>query len=363
LTAPATVLVVDDNGINRDLLTRRLDRLGYAVRSAENGRQALEQLASGGIDLVLLDIMMPEMDGFQVLEHRRADPRLQEVPFVVLSALDELDSVVRCVELGAEDYLTKPFNPVLLRARIEASLERKQLHDRELEYTHQLAVERERSERLLLNILPASIAERLKSGESPIADRLVEVTALFSDLVGFTELTQSVPPGEMVEILNRVFSAFDSLVDEHGVEKIKTLGDGYVVLAGAPAPMPNHAEAIANVALGMRIAIQRLRLETGWPLDIRIGIDSGGPVVAGVVGRKKFAYDVWGDTINTASRMESHGVAGEIQVTDATYERLRHAYEFAERGNISVKSKGAMHTYFLLSKRGSPRLAEPGRKW
>jgi class 3 adenylate cyclase len=363
LTAPATVLVVDDNGINRDLLTRRLDRLGYAVRSAENGRQALEQLASGGIDLVLLDIMMPEMDGFQVLEYRRADPRLQEVPFVVLSALDELDSVVRCVELGAEDYLTKPFNPVLLRARIEASLERKQLHDRELEYTHQLAVERERSERLLLNILPASIAERLKSGESPIADRLVEVTALFSDLVGFTELTQSVPPGEMVEILNRVFSAFDSLVDEHGVEKIKTLGDGYVVLAGAPAPMPNHAEAIANVALGMRIAIQRLRLETGWPLDIRIGIDSGGPVVAGVVGRKKFAYDVWGDTINTASRMESHGVAGEIQVTDATYERLRHGYEFAERGNISVKSKGTMHTYFLLSKRGSPRLAEPGRKW
>jgi class 3 adenylate cyclase len=348
--APSTVLVVDDNSVNRDLLSRRLNRLGYVVRSAENGRQALGELASGAIDLVLLDIMMPEMNGFQVLEHRRGDPQLQEVPFIVLSALDEIESVVRCIELGAEDYLTKPFNPVLLRARIESSLERKQLHDREREYTRLLAVERERSERLLLNVLPASIAERLKAGEVLIADRLPEVTALFSDVVGFTELSLSVPPAEMVQMLNRMFSAFDSLVEEHGVEKIKTSGDGYVVLGGAPAPMADHARAVAELALGMRKVVEGLRRETGWPLDIRLGIDTGGPVVGGVVGRKKFFYDVWGDTINTASRMESHGVPGQIQVTQATYERLRDAYEFEERGKISVKGKGVMRTYFLLGK-------------
>jgi adenylate cyclase len=256
----------------------------------------------------------------------------------VLSALDEVDSVVRCIELGAEDYLTKPFNPVLLRARIEASLERKQLHDRERE--------------LLLNILPESIADRLKNREKLIADRHLDVTALFADLVGFTELSVTVPPADMVQMLNRIFSAFDSLVEEHGVEKIKTVGDGYFVLAGAPAAMPDHVEAIAQLALAMRNVIDGLRRETGWPLDIRIGIDTGGPVVAGVVGRKKFVYDVWGDTINTASRMESHGVPGEIQVTEATYHKLRHAYEFEERGNISVKSKGMMRTYFLVGKQG-----------
>jgi class 3 adenylate cyclase len=329
----------------------RLAREGYSsVTTANNGRDALELLRSRPFDLVLLDIMMPEMNGFQVLEHRRGDPQLQEVPFIVLSALDEIESVVRCIELGAEDYLTKPFNPVLLRARIESSLERKQLHDREREYTRLLAVERERSERLLLNVLPASIAERLKAGEVLIADRLPEVTALFSDVVGFTELSLSVPPAEMVQMLNRMFSAFDSLVEEHGVEKIKTSGDGYVVLGGAPAPMADHARAVAELALGMRKVVEGLRRETGWPLDIRLGIDTGGPVVGGVVGRKKFFYDVWGDTINTASRMESHGVPGQIQVTQATYERLRDAYEFEERGKISVKGKGVMRTYFLLGK-------------
>jgi class 3 adenylate cyclase len=359
--APSTILVVDDNSMNRDLLSRRLDRLGYIVRSAENGREALDELASGDVDLVLLDIMMPEMDGFEVLEHRRADPHLQEVPFIVLSALDELESVVRCIELGAEDYLTKPFNPVLLRARIESSLERKMLHDREREFTRLLAIERERSERLLLNVLPASIAERLKAGEGLIADRLPEVTALFSDLVGFTELSLTVSPADMVQMLNRMFSAFDSLVEEHGVEKIKTSGDGYVVLGGAPAPMPGHAGAVAELALGMREVVESLRHETGWPLDIRIGIDTGGPVVGGVVGRKKFFYDVWGDTINTASRMESHGVPGQIQVTQATYDRLRDAYEFEERGKISVKGKGTMRTYFLLCKQASASAADPGR--
>lgn len=351
----ARLLVVDDNETNRDILSRRLERLGYNVTRAADGQAALDELNTGDIDLVLLDVLMPGMNGYEVLERRHADKRLSDVPVIMISALDELDSVVRCIEMGAEDYLFKPFDPVLLRARIGACLEKKQLRDREAEYLRILAAEREKSEHLLLNILPQPIAERLKVQQGIIADGLPEVTALFADLVGFTKLSEEVSPQAMVEMLNRIFSDFDELAERYGVEKIKTMGDGYEIIAGAPIPRADHAEAVANVALGMRDVICRIRDESGWPLDIRIGIDSGGPVVAGVVGRKKFVYDVWGDTINTASRMESHSLPGSIQITERTYQRLRHsAFVFEDRGVIPVKSKGEMRTYFLRDKTPKP---------
>jgi len=345
------VLVVDDNASNRDILSRRLTRLGYTVSCAENGRLALERLQRADIDLVLLDVMMPEMDGFDVLAVRRQDAQLAEVPVIVLSAQDELDSAVRCIELGADDYLLKPYEPVLLRARIGAALERKQLRDREKEYAALLAWERERSERLLRNMLPEPIAARLKDVQTIIADTLAEVSVLFADLVGFTALSLRVSPHAMVVVLNRIFSAFDSLAAEHGLEKIKTLGDGYEVIAGAPLPRPDHSEAVAEMALGMLAVIRELSAETGWPLDIRIGIDTGGPVVAGVIGQTKYVYEVWGDCVNTASRMESHGLAGCIQVTAAAYEQLRERYTFTERGTIEVKGKGTMSTYLLTGRR------------
>jgi class 3 adenylate cyclase len=312
---------------------------------------ALERLQCGGIDLVLLDVMMPEMDGFDVLALRRQDARLAEVPVIVLSAQDELDSAVRCIELGADDYLLKPYESVLLRARIGAALERKQLRDREKEYVQLLAWERERSERLLRNMLPEPIAARLKDAQTVIADTLAEVSVLFADLVGFTALSLSVSPHAMVAMLNRIFSAFDSLAAAHGLEKIKTIGDGYEVIAGAPLPRADHPEAVAEMALGMQAVIRELSAETGWPLDIRIGIDTGGPVVAGVIGHTKYVYEVWGDCVNTASRMESHGLAGCIQVTAAAYTRLRERYTFTDRGTIDVKGKGTMSTYLLTGRR------------
>ncbi|MBD2311402.1 response regulator [Desertifilum sp. FACHB-1129] len=344
------VLVVDDVETNRELLARRLRRQGHTVTIAENGIQALELLRSQPFDLVLLDIMMPQMDGFEVLEQLKADSELRYLPVVMISALDDLDSVVRCIELGAEDYLFKPFNPILLQARIRACLEKKRLRDQEQAYLEKLQAEQEKSEKLLLNILPQAIADRLKQGKSTIADSFADVTVLFADIVGFTKLAAQLDPTELINLLNDVFSVFDNLADLHGLEKIKTIGDAYMVVGGLPTPKANHAEAIAEMALDMQDAVSNVKTKTGEAFSIRIGIHTG-PVVAGVIGQKKFTYDLWGDTVNIASRMESHGVAGAIQLTTTTFELLRDRYLFQKRGTIFVKDKGEMTTYLLLGKK------------
>ena len=209
-----------------------------------------------------------------------------------------------------------------------------------------LRVQQEQSERLLLNILPEEIANRLKRGDSTIADTFAEVTVLFADIVGFTQLSSRVSPTQLVSLLNDIFSTFDNLAERHGLEKIKTIGDAYMVVGGLPIPRPDHAEAIAEMALDMQQAITDFSNTHSQAFSIRIGINSG-PVVAGVIGIKKFIYDLWGDTVNTASRMESHGKPGCIQVTETTYQKLQEKYSFENRGAIEVKGKGQMTTYLL----------------
>ena len=222
----------------------------------------------------------------------------------------------------------------------------------------QAALEREqaRSEGLLLNILPAPIAERLKAGHQTIADGYAEVTILFADLVGFTRLSTAVAPEQLVAMLNRLFSHFDELSSHHGVEKIKTIGDAYMACAGVPIARPDHAEAIADMALAMRDAVAAHNREFGGDLQIRIGINTG-PVVAGVIGLKKFIYDLWGDTVNLASRMESHGIPDGIQVSAATWENLRNRYEFEARGAIDVKGIGHVEAYLLKGRKLDASLA------
>lgn len=212
-----------------------------------------------------------------------------------------------------------------------------------------LRIEQEKAELLLLNILPKPIADRLKQNPQSIADSFADVTVLFADLVNFTRLSEQISPTELVEMLNRIFSAFDVLAEKHGLEKIKTIGDSYMVVGGLPMLRPDHAEAIAEMALDMISEIIRLNAKYNETFNIRIGINTG-PVVAGVIGIKKFIYDLWGDTVNTASRMESHGLPGCIQVTEVTYKRLENQYLFDYRGVISVKGKGEMITYFLTGK-------------
>jgi class 3 adenylate cyclase len=341
------ILVVDDDFTNRSLLATNLEEEGFTVEQAEDGLQALERLRTRPFDVVLLDLLMPEMDGFEVLKRMKAESKLQHIPVIVVSAEDDMESIVRCIEMGATDHQVKPFDPVLLHARVDASLAAKRLHDQEQAYFKLIQAERQRSERLLLNILPKPIADRLKQGESTIADSHTEVTVLFADIVGFTKLSARISPNELVILLNEIFSTFDQLAEQHGLEKIKTIGDNYMVVGGLPTPRMDHAEAVAEMALDMQKSITPFDTNSGESLSIRIGINTG-PVVAGVIGTKKFSYDLWGDTVNTASRMESHGVVDGIQVTASAYELLKDKYLFEERGVIEIKGKGEMKTYLLI---------------
>jgi adenylate cyclase len=345
------LLVVDDNEMNRDLLSRRLQRQGHTIVTANNGREAIDQMRSQPFDLVLLDVMMPEMNGYETLERLKQDPDLRHIPVIMISALDDIESVVRCIELGAEDYLFKPFNPTLLKARIGACLEKKRLRDQEQSYLKLIQAEQEKSERLLLNVLPKAIADQLKQSSQTIAENFTEVTVLFADLVNFTELSSKLSPAELVGLLNQIFSTFDQLAELYGLEKIKTIGDSYMVVGGLPLPQAGHAEAIAQMALDMQTAIAQINIShihpSFGPLQMRVGINTG-PVGAGVIGIKKFTYDLWGDTVNIASRMESLSLPGRIQVSAATYERLQDKFQFEKRGPIEVKGKGEMTTYFLL---------------
>jgi len=334
------ILVVDDNASNRDLLSRRLQREGYRVTSVEGGAAALAMIAAEGFDLVLLDLMMPGMSGFEVLNRLKADGGTRHIPVIMISALDELDSTVRCIEAGAEDYLPKPFNPVLLRARINACLEKKRLLD-------ELHAEKERSEALLLNILPRTIVERMRLGETAIADRIAEATVLFSDLVDFTLLSATLSPEETVKLLSLLFSQFEDLAVRHGLETIKTIGDGYMVTGGILERQPNAAVAVAEMGLSMLEVVERAGRAIDKKLQLRIGVHTGGPIVAGVLGTHKIAYDVWGDTVNTAKRMESYGLPGQIHVSAATRRLLGDAFRFEPRGLLDVKGKGSMETYFV----------------
>ena len=349
-SAASTVLVVDDNEDNRVLIAARVRRLGHHAVLAASAREALELVRTQEFDLVLLDLLMPEMTGYEMLQYLKADPALYHLPVIIISGISDITSIVKCIELGAEDYLFKPIHTVMLTARIRASLDKKWFHDREAAYIRALEVEQDKSERLLLNILPAPIVERLKQDERTIADAYPEVTVLFADIVNFTRQTSASAPWAMVDMLNQIFTQFDLLARTHGLEKIKTMGDAYMAVGGLPIPRPDHAEAVAEMALDMQDTIAGFRFSDGTPCSIRVGIHTG-PVVAGVIGRDKFSYDLWGDTVNIASRMESQGLPHRIQVTRTTYERLQDRYRFEERGLLPIKGRGNLPVYFLIGRR------------
>ena len=223
-----------------------------------------------------------------------------------------------------------------------------------------LEAEQRRSEQLLLNILPAPIADELRGGATTIAESYPDVTVLFADIVGFTPLAEELGAQALVDLLNEVFIVFDGLAEAAGIEKIKTIGDAYMVVGGLPTPRPDHLAAVLELALAMCDAISKVRTPHGDPLQLRVGIDVG-PVVAGVIGRRKFSYDVWGDTVNTASRMESHGVLGRIQVTERVALAASQEFEFEERPSLAVKGKGTMKTFLLVGARSS--LGPESRAW
>lgn len=344
------ILVVDDIEANRDLLARRLKRDGYRVWTADGGYSALEMIARQSFDLVMLDLMMPDLNGFEVLARLKKDGSLRDTPVIMISALDEIESVARCIEAGAEDYLPKPFNPTLLQARISAALEKNNWRERERRYLEMMEAEKQKYKDLLISILPQQIVTRLNDGEATIADRHNDVTVLFSDIVGFTKMSAKLPPAHVVDYLNRVFTGFDKTAKELGVEKIKTIGDAYMVAAGVPEDREDHAEVIVEMALKMLEQVEALNHETDHPMHIRVGVHSG-PVVAGIIGSHRFLYDVWGDTVNFASRLEATGTPGRVQVSEITARKIAHRFDVSEPVDTRVKGKGQVRTYYVTQRK------------
>ena len=472
------IVIVDDKPTNLGVLFDFLTDSGFKVLVAQDGESAIQKVEYAHPDLILLDVMMPGIDGFETCRRLKANPSTQDIPVIFMTALSETVDKVKGFSLGAVDYVTKPVQQEEVRARVTLHLTirnlQKKLQEQNLQLQKaeekyrsifenategifqatpegryitanpalarifgysspeilmneitdigkQLYVEpmrrddlvalmhredilsdfesqvnrrdgsviwisenirtvrdakgellyyegsvtditerkqsevalrlaRKRAELLLLNILPQPIAERLKRGQRTLAESFEDVTVLFADLVDFTKFSAQTSPTELVELLNVIFSKFDRLAEQHGIEKIKTIGDAYMVVAGLPMPRRDHASAIAQMALDMQDAIAQLNLDLDKSFRLRMGIHSG-PVVAGVIGIRKFSYDLWGDTVNIASRMESQGLPGFIQVSATTYELLRDRYVLEERSPIQVKGKGEMITYLLTSRK------------
>lgn len=332
---PPRILVVEDAPANIQALSATLRAAGYQLSVATDGNQALDVLGRVRPDLILLDVMMPEMDGFETCERIKAHDAWRHIPIIFLTARTETADIVKGFELGAVDYVTKPFNAHELLARVNTHLTIDRLN--------------RENERLLLSILPAAIATRLRFGAERIADHFSAVSVLFADLVRFTELSARMAPEALVAMLDEVFSRFDALAHRQGVEKIKTIGDCYMAVCGVPEARPDHAAALADLALEMLACLRQFNAERGARLRLRIGLHTG-PVVAGVIGRSKFIYDLWGDTVNLASRMEATGEPDRIQVTREMRDALGGDFGFEERGEVEVKGKGRMRTWFLLGR-------------
>lgn len=343
------ILIVEESEFSRGLLARQLEFEGHKVIEAEDGVAGFRMLEKGGVDAVLLGVILPRLNGYQFLEKLGAYPSLKTVPVLMTSALDNEGMALKCIELGAVDFLHKPINPIVLKTRLGAAMERKWLRDQQQKYMKKIRTEKKKSDELLLNVLPKPIATRLKRGESVIADSYPDVSVLFVDLKNFTVLSSKLSPEELVHFLNDMFVLFDALCDKHGLEKIKTIGDCYMVVGGFFNQKVNHAKAMAEFALDMIQEYPNV-VPAEYNILLRVGIHTG-KAVAGVIGTKKFAFDIWGDTVNVASRMESHGEPGRVQVSEATYKAIKDDFEFEDRGEIEIKGKGMMRTYFILRRK------------
>lgn len=380
----AKILIVDDVDANVRLLERTLGGAGYtSITSTMDPLEVCRLHLENNYDLILLDLQMPGMDGFGVMEGLSEIEAGGYLPVLVVTA--QPAHKLRALRAGAKDFIGKPLDLAEVQARVRNMIEVRLLHAalksravqlaqslRDVEESRKLiqkrgeeiealykrvVAEQQRSERLLLNVLPRAIAERLKGrgdeavGELPeiIADSFPEVTILFADIVGFTQFSAGVSPEALVKLLNEIFTEYDSIADARGLEKIKSIGDAYMAAAGLPVPVADHAARAAHMALDMLDALAEFNRRTGNNIELRIGLHSGA-AVAGVIGKRKFIYDLWGASVNTASRMESHGLPGRIQISGATRALLGDSFLLEERGAIEVKGMGAMQTWFLTGR-------------
>jgi len=327
----ARLLVVDDNKVNRLLLARSLELQGHGVDSAENGRVALEKLRHEGFDLVLLDMEMPEMDGFAVLDEMMRDLALRDLPVIVTSSLEGIDNIVRCIELGAEDYLTKPVNPVMLKARIGACLEKKRLRDQQKELVRRFAT--------------PEVAKDLQKSGFALGGKRLRATVMFSDIRSFTPLVESQSPEETIDLLNTYYTLMFDAISGHGGIVSQIAGDGLMAIFGAPLPLPDHCEAAVGAALEMIEMVELFNVERVAAAKPRIRIGIGiatGEMVAGYTGTNERAtYTCIGDPVNVASRLETHTktAAVPILIDGATRLGLGAGITVDALGPVSIRGK------------------------
>lgn len=339
------LLVVDDNKVNRLLLGRGLEGQGHHVTFAENGREALDLLRSQHFDLVLLDIMMPELDGYEVLERLTSDVDLRNIPVIMTSAMDEIDSVARCIELGAEDYLFKPVNPILLKARISASLEKKRLRDQQ--------------EELIRKFATSDVADQLMENGFELGGKYVEATALFADIRSFTTLAESQSPADTIELLNTYFTLMFDAVEGHGGIVNQIVGDGIMAMFGAPVPREDHRKRAVATGLEMVELVDLFNQEQAaldkTQIQIGVGIASG-RVIAGYTGTlDRATYTAVGDTVNLAARLESHTkvVGVPILINEDVFNGLNGSFSTEEHDPVQLKGKTETVRVFSVSGKGS----------
>ena len=341
------ILIVDDNEDNRYTLQLLLESDGHErIASASGGNEAIALVEKKKFSLVLLDMMMPDLNGDEVLKIIKGNPDTRDIPVVMISADSDTEKVSKCIELGADDYLPKPFNPTILRARIGSALRQGSLRALQSEYVSQMEQAKKDSDSLLRNMLPSEIAARLRRGESNIADSFEDATVMFADVVGFGKITARMKAYEIVGCLNHLFSEFDQLAEDAGIEKIKTIGDNYMTVAGVPTPRSGHGRIAAKLALDIVAAAGRLQSRLPVPFPIRVGLHSG-PVMAGVIGTRKFVYDVWGDTVNIAARVEAASQPNRVLASAATAKILGADFVLDGPHNIETKEARVLETFFV----------------
>ncbi|TGN08065.1 adenylate/guanylate cyclase domain-containing protein [Leptospira ilyithenensis] len=391
------ILFAEDNSIQGVVLKRLLTAQGFTIAWGKNGKEALHLLETFKPDLIITDVEMPEMDGFEFCQVVKSHPEDKKIPLIICSSLSEPEDIIRGIEVGANGYVTKPYEETFLMYRINALLnnpigdseeeapvninyagreyqitadkmhilqmllsiyentikQNKELMAAQIEITQKAqALEKslDESERLLKNILPVKIADRLKHHGYDEPESFSSVSVLFTDFKGFTDVAEFLSPKELVEQLDLCFAQFDAITEMYNLEKLKTIGDSYMAAGGLPEINFTHPVDTVRAALEIKDFMdttKSIRINQGLPYwELRIGIHSG-PVVAGVIGNKKFAYDMWGDTVNTASRMESSGEIGKVNISRATYELVKDFFDCEYRGKVEAKNKGTIDMFFV----------------
>ncbi|MEP3639849.1 MAG: adenylate/guanylate cyclase domain-containing protein [Paracoccaceae bacterium] len=337
------ILVIDDVEANRELLRRHLVRRNHTVVTAATALEALSLLKVTNFELLLVDVLMPDMNGIDLLGELKSDENLRDIPVIMVSGLKEYSMVARCIAAGAEDYLHKPIDPLLLHSRIGTCLERVRWQRRERLYLNRIEIERDRVDKLLQNMLPTPVIARLQNGEETIVDQINDCTVIFADIVNFTAKVTETEPSYLLSQLTDIFSMFDDLADKHNVEKIKTIGDAYMAVSGVPEACEDHAAR--GFAL-CRDMIQSMETQFSHGFSIRIGLHCG-PVIAGLVGKKRSIYDVWGHAVNMASRLETSSQPGHIHMSSDAYQQLKTELGPRQPQLKMLKGLGELETYLI----------------